>query len=256
MLNVNFEFFKVQEVITLKTSKLTSDVYKNLFCIHDEATNKDVVKITQNVALQLHFDVQFIMQCMASRENEEVSSMCQQALDSIERHIDPFDLSVFNPYMSTNVKRCVLKYQAVFGIIIPVDKYTLLTSMKATLPQVPNPSSLQLGGAAICSTQPSECAIQLSNSTTRFPILPLANKKAESSRTGSRLTNRTVPTGAIGMTQDSSMVKNDQRRIKTDRGEASQQETTNKSRKRDKSPVNKAWSAFEEMSNKWFGTGK
>jgi len=49
-------------------------------------------KLLQNVALQLHFDVQFVMQCIVSRDNRSVSTLCASALTSLEKHIDPFDL--------------------------------------------------------------------------------------------------------------------------------------------------------------------
>ena len=98
----------VQENISQKTPLWASSVYKNFLSTESSAR----LKLTQNVALQLHFDVQFIVQCMTSRENMDASVACQEVLTLIERHIDPFDMSVFNPYLATNVKRCVLKYQA------------------------------------------------------------------------------------------------------------------------------------------------
>ena len=125
----------VQEHINHHTPIWISRVYSSVFNAENGTAD---VRITQNVALQLYFDVQFIMQCMTSRDNNEALTSSQQAVTLIERHIDPFDLSVFNPYIATNVKRGVLKYQAMYGILIPVDRYTLLTSMKAALPQPPN----------------------------------------------------------------------------------------------------------------------
>jgi hypothetical protein len=231
-------------------------VYKSFLSIDRDAEDKYNLKLTQNVALQLHFDVQFIMQCMTSRENKEVTAVCQEALALIERHIDPFDLSVFNPYLATNVTRSVLKYQALYGILIPIDRYTLLTSMKATLPHGQATSSLQLSGGSLGSGQASECSIQLSTCTNRFPLLPIASKKVDI-RSGSRQTNRNIESQAHVMTQVSPISKSEQRISKIDSTASSNQgQSTPKTRKREKSPVNKAWSAFEEMSNKWFGTGK
>ena len=249
----------VQENITQQSSKWSANVYKGIF-ESDVLEEKNSMKITQNVALQLHFDVQFIMQCMTSRENTETLTACQQALIYIERHIDPFDLSVFSPYMTTNVKRCVLKFQAMFGILIPVDRYALLTSMKATLPQAPTSSNIYISSGSIGTGgigQPSENAIQLSNCTNRFPLLPIATKKTEVSRIGSRTTIRNFDSGVKGQNRDLSTKTKEQRTTEVASMATSfQGESTTRTSKREKSPVNKAWSAFEEMSNKWFGTGK
>ena len=236
----------MQDAITRNSSSWAAHVYQQWL-------NQDQLKLTQNVALQLYFDVQFILQCMTSRENKDASSVGQAALNSIERHIDPFDLSVFSNYITTNVKRCVLKYQALFGILIPMDRYTLLTSMKATLPQPA--SSIQLSNVG--ASQPSECAVQLSSCTQRFPLLPVATKKSETARHGSRSVNRKYVTGPnTPSTQDVTTISDDRASFKDERLGNSHQESSPKTRKREKSPVNKAWSAFEEMSNKWFGTGK
>ena len=180
---------------------------------------------------------------------------CQEALALIERHIDPFDMSVFNPYLATNVKRCVLKYQAMYGILIPIDRYTLLTSMKATLPQANATSSLQLSGGTLGSGQASECSIQLSICTNRFPLLPIASKKADV-RSSARKTNRNIESQTKALSPVSSANKVEEQTYKIDSTGSNQGQSTPKTRKREKSPVNKAWSAFEEMSNKWFGTGK
>ena len=244
----------VQECITQKTPVWIADVYKRFFDVDVVTGENFQLRVTQNVALQLHFDVQFIMQCMTSRDNKDASTSCQQALLFIERHIDPFDLSVFNAYMATNVKRCVLKYQAMYGILIPGDRYTLLTSMKATLPQAPTFSTVHLSGAAGVSGQSSECSIQLSNCTSRFPLLPIASKNSDVSRTGSRQANKNLDSGGKGVKQLASLNNVEQRNSKAE--SSSQEATPRTRRKREKSPVNKAWSAFEEMSNKWFGTGK
>ena len=180
----------VQDHINHHTPIWLSRAYSGIFNTEYDPNSTADVRITQNVALQLYFDVQFIMQCMTSRDNNDAITSSQQAITLVERHIDPFDLSVFSPYIATNVKRCVLKYQAIYGILIPVDRYTLLTSMKAALPQAPMTSSIQQSGGISGSAQPSECLMQLSNSTHRFPLLPIASKKSENIRIGSREANR------------------------------------------------------------------
>ena len=82
----------------------------------------DQKKLMQDVALQLHFDVQFLLQCVVGRDNRTLSTSVTETLASLEKHIDPFDLSVFSSFMSENVKRCVVRNQTVFGVLIPSGK--------------------------------------------------------------------------------------------------------------------------------------
>ena len=90
-------------------------------------------KLMQNVALQLYFDVQFVMQCMVSRDNRSLSAISLSTLTSLEKHIDPFDLSVFTPYVTEHVKRNLARSQTLFGVLIPSDRFSLLASLKASL---------------------------------------------------------------------------------------------------------------------------
>ena len=79
-------------------------------------------KLTQNVALQLHFDIEFVMQVMVSSERVDITEQCQNVLNSLEDHIDPFDFSVFSPYISSHVKRCILRHQSLISVMIPNDR--------------------------------------------------------------------------------------------------------------------------------------
>jgi len=246
---------KVQEHVNHLTPIWISRAYSSLFEAKTSDEGSQDIRLTQNVALQLYFDTQFIIQCMTSRDNKEALEACQQVISNIEQHIDPFDLSVFSPYIATNVKRCVLKYQAMYGILIPVDRYTLLTSMKAALPQVSMSSTIQQAGSITGTGQASECSIQLSNFSQRFPLIPIASKKPENSRVGSRETSR-VTSSLPKRNNDNSSERNSRSKNKAEEVVEYSGDMSTKARKRDKSPVNKAWSAFEEMSNKWFGTGK
>ena len=64
------------------------------------------VRIGQNMALQLHFDVEFLSSLKGEPGPEDES-----LLQTLEAHIDPFDMSVFKPYLHSNVRRAVSKNQ-------------------------------------------------------------------------------------------------------------------------------------------------
>uniref|UniRef100_A0A9J7X7A4 Conserved oligomeric Golgi complex subunit 1 n=2 Tax=Cyprinus carpio TaxID=7962 RepID=A0A9J7X7A4_CYPCA len=67
--------------------------------------------MTQNRALQLLFDLRYLGATLGSRLEEGRSSRShqdpriQQVCDSLESHIDPFDLDVFTPHLNSNLNR-------------------------------------------------------------------------------------------------------------------------------------------------------
>ena len=99
---------------------------------------------------------------------------CKSAIKSLESRVDPFDLSVYSPHLSTNVKRAVIRNQASVGsgsevfvltfseisipsakfrplpsqqgilaVLIPNDRNGLIASIKSSLPPPPVPSATQ-----------------------------------------------------------------------------------------------------------------
>ena len=60
---------------------------------------------------------------------------------SLESRVDPFDLSVYSPHLSTSVKRCVIREQGLFAVLIPNDRNALIASIKSSLPPPPLRSS-------------------------------------------------------------------------------------------------------------------
>ena len=65
------------------------------------------------------------MQVMISSERSDITDQCQNVLNSLEDHIDPFDFSVFSPYISAHVKRSILRHQSLISVMIPNDRYVL-----------------------------------------------------------------------------------------------------------------------------------
>ena len=90
-------------------------------------------KLTQNVALQLHFDIKFVMQIMISGDRSDITDLCQKVLNLLEDHIDPFDFSVFTPYISAHVKRSILRHQSLISVMIPNDRYYFFLNFNAML---------------------------------------------------------------------------------------------------------------------------
>ena len=222
---------KIQLTLSQKAGLAFCKAYKG-FCHFNS-------KMTQNLALQLYFDLQFVSQSMISRESADLQNLSKEAMSELEQHIDPFDLSVFAPYMTEHAKRAVLRHQALFSVIVPSDRYSLLASMKSTLPNSTsstNFSSIQNG-----HDQHEHNVIPLSATCTRFSLLPITNKRG---RDGTRMGN---PRGA--MNSNTLTASN----LPTSTS-ARTSSTSTSTKKRSRSPVTTAANSFfEAMSTSWFG---
>lgn len=213
----------VQLNLSQEAALAMGQVYHEYCCTNE--------KLTQNVALQLHFDLQIVIQSMASRDQKGVATKCQEAMDKLEAHIDPFDLSVFSPYMAANVKKSILRDQVLLAVLIPSDRFSLLASIKAS-------SSLQQ------EQQQDHNLMRLScnKSVARFPLLPLSNSSNSQKRSSRGDANKSRNTLSAANLQQPT------------KNSASGGKSGGNTRKRSKSPVARAaGSFFEAMSTSWFG---
>ncbi|KAI0208087.1 Conserved oligomeric Golgi complex subunit 1 [Lamellibrachia satsuma] len=72
----------------------------------DDSRHKQLT-LTQNRALQMLFDLKFVMKIFPRKEEGQLGSKYQQQMERLEerleKHIDPFDLDVFTPYMQQHI---------------------------------------------------------------------------------------------------------------------------------------------------------
>ena len=161
--------------------------------------------------MQLYFDLQFLS--LISHED-----CVQAAKNATEAHIDPFDLTVFNPYIVNHAKKALLRHQSMISLIIPSDRFSLMATLKESITK----SNLQ---------EQVDHNVMNMTSTPRLTLLPVMKSRERDSRAKAKtLTASNLP---------SSM---------------NNSENIRKERKRSKSPVQKAAANFfEAMSNSWFG---
>ena len=118
--------------------------------------------LTQNFALQLLFDVNFVQTLLISRETKEnYEPRLKSVISSLEANIDPFDLSVFTPHLDQRVKISAMRQVTGLGPLVPGDKVTLVSSYKSVV---------------TTSAMDSHNFLHVANSATssRFQLLPLA----------------------------------------------------------------------------------
>lgn len=88
--------------------ELVTSMSHGVLLTHEKLVREHKSSLTQNQALQILFDLRFMMAILMGRgENEgsELSNRLEQVVDTLEGCVDPFDLDVFSPHMATNLTR-------------------------------------------------------------------------------------------------------------------------------------------------------
>jgi len=116
--------------------------------------------LTQNLALQLLFDIHFIQTLLVSREyKDQFSTTISSIISSLESNIDPFDLSVFSPHLHARVKKASARTVSGVGCLVPGDRVAIISTYKA-------PNTTSQDSHNILCVEPQPC--------TRFQQLPIA----------------------------------------------------------------------------------
>lgn len=88
--------------------ELVTSLSEGILLTHEKLVREYKSSLTQNEALQILFDLKFMMAILVGRvDNEgcELSNRLEQVVDTLEGCVDPFDLDVFSPHMATNLNR-------------------------------------------------------------------------------------------------------------------------------------------------------
>lgn len=92
--------------------ELVTSLAIGVLSTHEKLVKEHKSSLTQNRALQILFDLRFITTILMGRaedDDSEFSKRLEHVIDTLESCIDPFDLDVFSPHMTTNVNRQLQK---------------------------------------------------------------------------------------------------------------------------------------------------
>ncbi|KAB7494837.1 Conserved oligomeric Golgi complex subunit 1 [Armadillidium nasatum] len=101
--------------------QLVSSLCSEIKCSYDGHSDN----VNQSTALQLIFDLKLIQNILLPRESKEINSKISSLIQDFESRIDPFDLDVLSPHISSKVKMASQKVLALMGTIIPREKQPL-----------------------------------------------------------------------------------------------------------------------------------
>ncbi|KAG7200581.1 hypothetical protein KM043_001141 [Ampulex compressa] len=97
--------------------EIVESVAKELLDYCLEVSNS--ADLRQKQAIQVLFDVKYCTLLMVPRENKALVDLSSRATEGLLAKIDPFDYDVFDPFISTNVKKSVQRSLLIFGNLVP-----------------------------------------------------------------------------------------------------------------------------------------
>lgn len=132
---------------------------------------KGTAKLSQPQALQLLFDVRFIASIMSGRgddkkDNSRFSDELQGMIDKLEGFVDPFDLDVFTPHMTSHLNRHVHRSSLLLGFLTSPDRH-MFSGHRSSSP----------------GYQEQHNVLPLTSSQVRFSLLPLSTTSQSSKLT-------------------------------------------------------------------------
>ncbi|XP_013101633.2 conserved oligomeric Golgi complex subunit 1 [Stomoxys calcitrans] len=213
------ETLPTKVLLTLKQLLLDSFLkhYRQL------SQNTDTNPLGQNIALQLYFDLKFLQNSFdLSREQKEQFNALQ---NSYKEFIDPFDFELFSSHLMTNVKRAVMRYNCILGVLTPVST------------NAANQNTSTGGGTLAQEKDPNVLSLCSSGATSLwFPLLPVVTNN-----------NATVASSA----DNKKVLSTDSEKPSPTR-KAVSSSTQSSSRRSDSKSKSGAASFFGAMSQEWF----
>ena len=111
--------------------ELVTSLSHGVLLTHEKLVQEHKSNLTQNQALQILFDLRFMMSILTGRgenESSEFPDRLDQVTDTLESCVDPFDLDVFSPHISTNLNRQLQRC----GVCVTINTSCGLTSCTGT----------------------------------------------------------------------------------------------------------------------------
>ncbi|MEJ1284075.1 component of oligomeric golgi complex 1 [Cricetulus griseus] len=139
----------------------------------EEQQKEGTFPMTQNRALQLLYDLRYLNIVLTSKGEEVKSgrskpdSRIEKVTERLEALIDPFDLDVFTPHLSSNLNRLVQRTSVLFGLVTGTENQ--FASRSSTF-----------------NSQEPHNILPLASSQIRFGLLPLSMASTRKAKATSR----------------------------------------------------------------------
>lgn len=126
------------------------------------------IKLTQNQAMQILFDLKFLFVLFDLKLNlinkqplqDEYKNICSQ----LESFIDPFDYDICTPFIQSNITKSIARTTTLYGVLNINERLNRTSSANSTLMTTANDKYNLL---------------VLSNNQSRFELLPLPSQQSQ-----------------------------------------------------------------------------
>ncbi|EDW80496.1 uncharacterized protein Dwil_GK11565 [Drosophila willistoni] len=149
------------KVLQAFNQKLLSELLSH----YESLSTSDCAKSSQNISLQLYFDLKFLERLFGiTREERSLYDRFHSLQLSLKDCIDPFDFELFAEHISTHVARSSNRLHGEFGVLTPNS----VQNQKNSIISPSNSSSLAH------EADPNVLCLSSSGSTSLwFPLLPI-----------------------------------------------------------------------------------
>ncbi|XP_032596294.1 conserved oligomeric Golgi complex subunit 1 isoform X2 [Drosophila grimshawi] len=153
-----------------------------ILCHYEQLAASECTKSSQNIALQLYFDLKFLERVFGV--NSEDRAMYEQ-FHTLQRNlrdcIDPFDFELFAEHIRTHVSRSTARLHSEFGVLTPPPMI---------VPQGDAATAAAGGSALSHEADPNVLCLSSSGSTSLwFPLLPIVMPQAATTTTSADCKN-------------------------------------------------------------------
>ncbi|XP_075418275.1 conserved oligomeric Golgi complex subunit 1 [Tenrec ecaudatus] len=144
-------------------------------CADRQNQKEGAFPITQNQALQLLFDLRYLIMVLTAKSDEgksgrgKLDPRTEKVVDHLEGLVDPFDLDVFTPHLNSNLSRLVQRTAVLFGLLAGTENQG-----------TPRSSTF--------NSQEPHNILPLATSQIRFGLLPLSMTSTRKAKFSSRST--------------------------------------------------------------------
>ncbi|XP_030374404.1 conserved oligomeric Golgi complex subunit 1 isoform X2 [Scaptodrosophila lebanonensis] len=146
---------------------------KDLLTHYQALADSEGTKASQNIALQLYFDLKFLQRVFAvTRESRTLYEEFQSLQRKLRDYIDPFDFELFAEHITTHVSRSTARLHGELGVLTPAPPQGSQTAASTT--------------ALAHESDPNVLCLSSSGSTSLwFPLLPIVMPQGGSDATNS-----------------------------------------------------------------------
>ena len=141
---------------------------------YDQLISQSLSLHSQNIALQLYFDLNFIQSAFSiSREQSALHEQLLKLQNQLKAEIDPFDFELFAEHLLENVQKSCQRLSCLMAVLT------------AKLPQIPVSMQTQPVSAAQAKDPNILCLSTSAANSVWFPLLPIVSTTAAATASAS-----------------------------------------------------------------------